>query len=121
MSEESEDEVGSPAEASKAAIDAGAEITDTAGQSIAQVLLDIAMAPLLRIQVRGIGREPVHLDLRMCAKISFDDSRAMGIEPILDNDQPAGDIVLKMAEGEHNIIPTDRVLKVPFVDTAGEG
>jgi hypothetical protein len=49
MSEASEDEVGSPAEASKAAIDPGAEIADTAGQRIAHVLLDVPMAALLGI------------------------------------------------------------------------
>jgi hypothetical protein len=121
MSEESEDEVRSPAEASKAAIYACAQVADACRDSVAKVLFDVAMAPLFGIHIGGIRREPVHLDLRMCAKIFFDDSRAMGIEPIPDNDQPAGDIVLKMAEGEHNIIPTDRVRKVALIDMAGEG
>ena len=121
MSEESEDEVGSPAEASKATINACAEVADACRDSVAKVLFDIAMAPLFGIQIGGIGREPLDLDLRMRAKVLFDDSRAMGIKPIPDHDEPAGDRVLKMAEGKHNIIPTDRVLKVPFVDTAGEG
>jgi hypothetical protein len=49
MSEESENEVGAPAEASKATIDPSTEIADTAGQGIAQVLLDVAMAALLGI------------------------------------------------------------------------
>ena len=47
--EESEDEIGTSAEASKAAIDPSTEIADTAGQGIAQVLLDVAMAALLGI------------------------------------------------------------------------
>jgi hypothetical protein len=121
MSEESEDEVGSPAEASKAAIYTLAQIVDACRDSVAQVLFDVAMAPFLGIQIGGIGRQPVHLDLRMCAKRLLDDSRAMSIEPIPDNNPPAGDIVLNMAEGEHNIIPTDRVLKVALVDTPREG
>jgi hypothetical protein len=121
MSEESEDNVGSPAEASKAAIHACAELADACGDGVAKVLFDVTMAPLFGIQIGGIRREPVHLDLRMCAKVLFDDRRAMGIEPIPDNDEPAGDIVLEMAEGEHNILPTDRMLKVALVDPAGEG
>lgn len=121
MSEESEDEVWSPAEASKAAIYTLAQVVDACRGSVAKVLFDVAMAPLLGIQIGGIGRQPVHLDLRMCAKILFDDSRSMGIEPIPDNDQPAGDIALKMAEGEHHITPADRVLKVALVDTPREG
>jgi len=121
MSEESEDEVGSPAEACKAAIYALAQVVDACRDSVAEVLLDVAMAPLLGIHIGGIGRQPVHLDLRMGAKILFDDRRSMGIEPIPDHDQPAGAIVLNMAEGEHHSIPTDRVLKVALVDTPREG
>ncbi len=121
MPEEAQAEIGTSAEASKAAINSGAKIADTARQRIAQVLFDITMAPLLGIQVWGIGRKPVHLDLRMCAEIFLDHRRAMGIEPIPDNDQPAGDIALKMAEGEHNIGPTDRMRKVALIDMTGEG
>jgi hypothetical protein len=121
MPEESEDEVRSPAEASKAAIYACAQVADACRDSVAQVLFDVAMASLFGIQIGGIRRQPVHLDLRMCAKIFLDRRRAMGIEPIPDNDQPAGDIALKMAEGEHNIGPTDRMLKVALIDMTGEG
>jgi hypothetical protein len=46
MPAESEDKSGTAA-AGKAAIDSCVELADTARQSIAQVLLDIAMAPLL--------------------------------------------------------------------------
>src|SRR3712207_5574499 len=112
MPEEAEDEVRSLAEASKAAIYDRAQVADTCRDSVAQVLFDVAMASLFGIYIRGIRRQPVHLDLRMCAEIFLDHRRAMGIEPIPDHDQPAGEIALKMAEGEHNIGPTDRMLKV---------
>ena len=72
MPEESEDEIGTPAEASKAAIDPGAEIADVGGQSIAQVLLDIAMAPLLGIQSRGIGGSQCTSISGCASKILFD-------------------------------------------------
>jgi hypothetical protein len=121
MSEESENEVGAPAEASKAAINARAEVADACRDSVAKVLCDVAMAPLFGVHIGGIRREPVHLDLRMRPKIFFDDRRSMGIEPIPDHDQAAGNIVPKMAEGEHNILPTDRMLKVALIDTAREG
>jgi hypothetical protein len=55
MAEESQDEIWTPAEASQAPIDPGAEIADTGGQRIAQVLLDIAMAPLLGIRICSGG------------------------------------------------------------------
>jgi hypothetical protein len=77
------------------------------------------MAPLFGIHIGGIGRQPVPLDLRMCAKVLFDDSRSMGIEPIPDHDEPAGNSVLRMTKGEPKIIPTDRMRKVALVDMAG--
>jgi hypothetical protein len=83
--EESEDEIRTSAEASKAAIDLGAEVADAGRHSIAQVLLDIAMTSLFGIQIGGVGRKPVHFDLRMCAKILLDHRRELsGLE------QPAG-------------------------------
>src|SRR5688572_21369411 len=115
MSEESEDEIGSAAEASKAAINPGAEITDTAGQRIAQVLLDIAMAPLLGIQIRGIGWEPVHLELRMRPQIRFDHHSAVGVEPVPDDDEGAGNVALDVTEGDHHVISADGMREVAFV------
>jgi hypothetical protein len=49
MSEESEDEVESLAEASKAAIYACTQVTDACRDSVAKVLFDIAMALLFGI------------------------------------------------------------------------
>jgi len=72
MPEDAEDEIGTLAEASKAPIDPGVEIADTGGQRIAPVLLDIAVAPLLAIQLGGVGRKPVHLDFGMGLHICFD-------------------------------------------------
>jgi hypothetical protein len=95
LSEASEDEGGSPAEASQAALNACTEVADACGDSVPQVLCDVAMAPLFGIHIGGIGRQPVPLDLRMCAKVLFDDSRSMGIESIPDHDEPAGNSVLK--------------------------
>jgi hypothetical protein len=121
MSEASENEVGAPSEASKTTMNACAEVTDACRDGIAKVLFDVAMAPLFRIYIGGVGREPVHLDLRMRAEVLVDDSRALGIEPIPDHEEAAGARVLQMAEGEHNVLPTDRMLKVALIDTTREG
>ena len=121
MPEESEDEIGTSAEASKAAIHSCTEIADAAGQSIAQVLLDVAMAPLLGVQIGGIGRQPVHLDLRTHTQILLDHRGAMGIESVLDNDEGAGNVALEVAEGEHHIIAADGMREVSLVDTARQG
>jgi hypothetical protein len=84
MPEESEDKIRASAEAGKTAIDSSAEFAGTGRLSIAQVLLDIAMASLLGVQIWGIGWKPVHLDLRMCTQILFDYRRTMGVEPVPD-------------------------------------
>jgi hypothetical protein len=116
--EESEDEIRAPAEASKAAIDLGAEVADAGGHSIAQVLLDMAMTSLFGIQIWGIGRKPVHVDLRMRAKIRLDHRRAMGTEPVPNHDKGPRNIALEVAEGGHNILPADGLREVPLVDAA---
>jgi hypothetical protein len=121
MSEESEDEVGSPAEAGKAAIDPSTEVADTTGQSIAQVLLDVAMASLLGIQIRGIGREPVHFDLGVRTQILFDHHGAMSVEPVPDDDERAGNVALEVTEGDHHVLAADGMREMAFVEAAREG
>jgi hypothetical protein len=118
MPEESEDEIRTPAEARKATIDLSAEVADADGRGIAEVLFDVTMTPLLGIQIRGIGRKPVHLDLRVCAKIPLDHRGPMRTEPVPDQDEGARNIALEVAEGGHNVIPTDGMFEVPLVDTA---
>jgi hypothetical protein len=121
MSEASEHEVGAPSEASTTTMNACAEVADACRDGIAQVLFDVAMAPLFRMYIGGVGREPVHLDLRRRAEVLFDDRRAMGIEPIPGNEEAAGDIVRQVAEGKHNVLPTARRRNVARIDTTREG
>jgi hypothetical protein len=121
MSEESEDEVRSSAEAGKATIDPSTEIADTAGQSIAQVLLDVAMAALLGIQIRGLGREPVHLDLGMRTPILSDHRGAMSVAPVPDDDERAWNVALEVTERDHHVISADGMCEGAFVDVAREG
>lgn len=116
--EESEDEIRTSAEASKAAIDLGAEVADAGGHSMAQVLLDMAMTSLLGVQIGGIGRKPVHFDLRMCAKIRLDHRGAMRTEPVPNHDEGPRNIALEVAEGGHNMLPADGLREVPLVDAA---
>src|SRR5918992_6264340 len=82
------------------------------------MLFDVAMTPLFGIQIRCIGRKPVHLDLRMRAKIRLDHRGTMRTEPVPDQHEGAGNIALEVAEGGHNVIPTDGMFEVPLVDAA---
>jgi hypothetical protein len=121
MPEESQDEIGTPAEAGEAAIDPSTKVAEVSGQRMAQVLLDMAMAPLLRIQVRGVGRKPVHLDLRMCLHILCDHCRAMGVEPVPDDDEGTRNVSLEVMEGDYDIFSADGMCEVPLVDAARQG
>jgi hypothetical protein len=121
MPEEAEDEIGTSAEASNAAIDPGAECADIGRQRITQVLLDVTMAPLLGIQIGGIGREPMHLDLRMRPYIRFDHRSAVGVEPVPDDDEGARNMALKVTEGDHHVVSADGTLEMPLVNAARQG
>ena len=88
------------------------------GTAFAQVLFDIAMTPLFGIQIGGVGRKPVHFDLRMCAKILLDYRGAMRTEPVPNHDEGPRNIALEVAEGGHNMLPTDGLREVPLVNAA---
>jgi hypothetical protein len=119
MSEESEYEVRSPAEASKAAINTSAEVADACGDSVAKVLFDVAMAPFLRVQIRGIRGKPFHFDLRVGTDVLFDHCSAMSIEPVPDHDEWAGNMSLEVAQGDDDIVTMNCPRKMSLVDVAG--
>jgi hypothetical protein len=116
--EESENEIRTSAEARKAAVNSGAEGADAGGHSIAQVLFDLAMTALCGVQIGGIGRKPVHVDLRVGAKILLDHHSAMRTEPVPNHDKGPRNIALEVAEGGHTILPADGLREVALVDAA---
>lgn len=121
MPEASEDEIGPLAEASNAAIDPDAEIADTGGQRMTQVRLDMAMALLLGVQVGSIGWQPVHLDLGMCLHRRCDHSRAMGVEPVPDDDAGARHVLLEVTEGRDHVLSTHGRRTMALVEAARQG
>jgi hypothetical protein len=121
MPAESEEEIGTVAEASKAPIDPGAEITDTGGQRMAQGRRDGAMASLLGIQIGGIGRKPVHLDVGMGLPIRVDHLRAMGVAPVPEDDKGAGNVSLAVTEGDHTVLAADGPRAVSRVEATRHG
>ena len=97
MAEESEDEVGSPAEASKAAIDTLAQVVDACRDSVAKVLFDVAVALFLRVHIRRIRGKPFHFDLRVRTDVRLAHSSAVSSEPVPDHDEWAGHMALEVA------------------------
>ena len=119
MSEASEYEVRSPAEASKAAIDTLAQVVDACGDSVAKVLVDLAMAPFLRVQIRRLRGEPFHFDLRVRTDVLLDHGSAVSSEPVPDYDEWAGNMALEVASGADDIVTVNCPRKMSLVDVAG--
>jgi hypothetical protein len=68
MTDESQQYIGPLPQTGEAAIHLSAYGTDRLRRCVAQVLLDIPMHVLLGVQVRGIGREPLHADFRLARR-----------------------------------------------------
>jgi hypothetical protein len=120
MPEEAEDEVRSPAEASKATINTCAEVADACRGGIAQVLFDVAMAALLGIHIWRIGREPCHVNVWMRGHIVLDDDRSVCVEPIPDDDHRPGDVLLEVAQGDKNICGTNGMVNMTLINLTGQ-
>src|SRR5262245_21150360 len=84
-------------------------------------LLDMALAPLLEIQVWGFGRTPVHLDLRRCLHSRVDHRRAMGVEPVPHDEERTRHVSPEGMEGGHEIRSAASLSTVSRVGTAGQG
>ena len=77
MPKEPEDEIGTLAESRKAMIHLRTEFVNARRRGMAEMLFDSAVAALLGVQVRGIWREPFHVDLGMLGEILLHDKCVM--------------------------------------------
>jgi hypothetical protein len=118
MPKEPEDEIGTLAESRKATIHLRTEFVHAGRSGMAKMLFDIAVAALLGVHVRGVRREPFHVDLGMLGEILLHDECAMRTEPVPNDDEGPRNTALEVAEGSHNIVPADGMLEVPLVDAA---
>jgi hypothetical protein len=118
---ESEAKIGTPAEASNAALDPGAESADARMQRMAPVLLDRALGPLRGMKIGGVGRQPLHLELGVCLNRLGDRLRAMGIVPVTDDDEGAGPMSPEGTAGGPEVIAADGMREGPRVDATGPG
>jgi hypothetical protein len=79
MAQEPQEEVGTLAEACEAAIHLGTYVLGVDRGGIPKMLFNIPMAPLLGVQVRGIGWQPFHFKVGMRGHIVLDDDSSMRI------------------------------------------
>jgi len=114
--EEREDQIGTMTQARKSAIGLLPNLSRVRRGRVEEVSLHIAVTSLLRIQVRGVGRQLLHHDLRMLTPIGFHLGGAMGLQAIPDHHQRAGDVFLEMPQEDNDVRPVDRMIEVPLVD-----
>ena len=79
MTEEPQEEVGALAETCAPAIHLDTYVAGRRRDGVSEMLFDIAMAPLLRIQIRRIRWEPFHFKVRMRGDIVLDDDGSMRV------------------------------------------
>jgi hypothetical protein len=120
MTKEPQDEVGTPTEPCKPAIHLGTYVAAVWRGGIAEMLFDIAMTPLLGVQIRCIGGQPFHRHLRTRSHILLDDGGSMRIQPIPDNDHRPGNVPLEMSQGLQYLHGPNGMLKVALVNLAGQ-
>ena len=121
MAKEPEEKIGTPAESRKAAVHLSTKLVNADRGGIAEMLFDIAVTTLLGVQVRGIRREPFHVELGMCGEILLYDDRAMRGGAVPDHDHWSGKMALEMLQGDHPIRTPDGLRKMPLEDAARQG
>ena len=72
MAKETEQEIGAPAKPCESAVRLLAYHRLSLGGGIAHPLLDVPMALLLRVQFRGVSRQPLQLDFLMLGQEGLD-------------------------------------------------
>jgi hypothetical protein len=120
MAKEPQEEVGAVAEACNPAIHLGTYVLGVDRGGIPKTLFHLAMAPLLGVQVRGIGGQPCHFQVGMRGHLVLDNDGSMRLEPIPDDDHRPGDVPLDVWQGHQNIRGPDGMRNMALVDLAGQ-
>ena len=116
MMEEPEDQIGTMTKACESPIGLLPNLPGVLRGRVQEMSLHIAMASLLGIQVRGVGRQLLHHDLGALSPISFHLGGAMGLQAIPDHHQRAGEVALEMPQEGNDVDSVDRMVEVPLVD-----
>src|SRR5215813_1035243 len=95
-------------------------LDDRFRRRVAQVLFDIPMHQLFRIQFRRVGRQPLDADLRLARQVLLYDLRPVRVEPVPDDDDWPTDLLPQVAQACNHIFAFDRVLEVPLVEFAAQ-
>lgn len=114
-----QEEVGTVTETYKPAIHLGLYVVGIHWGGIPEMLFDMAMAALLGVQIRRIGREPFHFKVGMCGHIILEDHSSVCVQPIPDDDYRPGDVPLDVSQRHKNVRGTDSLRQMALVNLAG--
>lgn len=96
MAKETELEIGKAAKPCKFPARLLADLPLRFGDGVAHPLLDIPLAPLLRVQFQGLSRQPVQVDLGMLGEEAFDYRGPVGLQAFPDHDLRPGDLTTEV-------------------------
>lgn len=116
MVKETEDQVGTMAEACKSSVGLLPDLPGVFRCRVEEVLLHVAVASFLGIQVRGVARQHLYHDLGVLTQIGLHLRRAMDLQAIPNHEQRTREPSLKVTEEDHEVRSVDRMVKMSFVD-----
>ena len=112
-------EVGTATQPSEAIIKKVPNLGIAGWGSIFEMCFDVSMTILLGIEVRGIGREILLLDLRMFAQKRLGQTAGMNPRPVPDQNEALGKVPKQLLKKANHLRAFHATLAVPFVNLAG--
>jgi hypothetical protein len=119
MTKEPQEEVGTVPETCKPAIHLGPSGVGMNWGGIPERLFDLAMAALLGVHIRRIGREPCHCTVGMCGPIVLDDHSSVCAQPRPDDDHRPGDVPLEVSQRHKTVRGPESMRNMARVHLAG--
>jgi hypothetical protein len=117
--EERQQQFGAAPDPCKAALHQAVQLLHCSGGVIAQLLFDVTVAVLLRIEIRGIGGQQLDVDLWMCGQKLLHGLGMMDASPIPHHDKGTGEAAAQVAQEGDDMFPPNRVGVVEFADAPG--
>jgi hypothetical protein len=89
---------------------------DRGRHGVLEVALDPAIARLLGIQLRRVGRQPLHLVVvRMGSQEGLHRPGAMGLQSVSDHQQRSADLAPEVAQGGDDLLALDAAAELAGV------
>src|SRR5689334_5910507 len=116
MTEEIGQQVRSAAKSAEATASRLVQFIDRARDGVEQVALDGTVAQLLGVQLRRVWRQPLELVVRWMPGYEGQHRlRAMGVQPVPDDDQRSADPPPKVPQRDNDLLAVDAAPEVASI------